>query len=59
MNWLRASLSNDSAAARPLSPVALILAAISPATIGVEKDVPLHLAIPAKSWVVLVLGGTT
>ncbi len=45
MAWLRANLSSASAARLAFSPVADILAAMSPATSGVENDVPLHLAM--------------
>jgi hypothetical protein len=42
----RACASKAAVAVLAFSPVALIRAAISPLTIGVEKDVPLHLAMP-------------
>ncbi len=44
----RASASTSSAACRALSPVRLIRAAMCPATTGVENDVPLQRASPAK-----------
>src|SRR5258708_6036356 len=46
-NWLRAAASSASAACRAFSPVRDIRAAISPVTIGVENEVPLHLTMPA------------
>jgi len=46
MAWARASASSASAACRPFSPVRDIRAAIRPVTMGVENDVPLHLAMP-------------
>lgn len=45
----RACLKIASAASRPLSPVFDARAAITPATHGVENDVPLHSAIPEKT----------
>jgi hypothetical protein len=42
----RASASTAAAAWRAFSPVRDILAAMSPVTIGVENDVPLHFAMP-------------
>jgi hypothetical protein len=44
--WERASRSRAAAASLPFSPVRHIRAAMSPVTIGVEKDVPLQRAIP-------------
>src|SRR5215471_16513453 len=46
--WPRAAASSASAACRAFSPVRDIRAAISPVTIGVEKEVPLHLTMPAE-----------
>jgi hypothetical protein len=48
MAWLRARASSACAAAGALSPVADMRAAIRPAISGVEKDVPLHRAMPSK-----------
>ncbi len=44
--WDRASASRAAAAWRAFSPVRDIRAAMSPDTIGVENDVPLHFAMP-------------
>ena len=42
----RASASTAAAAWRAFSPVRDIRAAMSPVTMGVENDVPLHFAMP-------------
>jgi hypothetical protein len=46
MAWDLALASSAAAACWPFSPVRDIRAAMSPVTIGVEKDVPLHFAMP-------------
>ena len=46
MAWARASASSAAAACAAFSPVRDMRAAIRPVTIGVEKDVPLHFAMP-------------
>jgi hypothetical protein len=46
MAWARASASRAAAACRAFSPVRDIREAMSPVTIGVENDVPLHFAMP-------------
>ena len=45
--WAVASLSRESAASLAVTPTRDFRAAMSPATRGVEKDVPLHLA---RAW---------
>ena len=50
--------SSASAAARALSPVADIRAAMIPATVGVENDVPLHEARPSKFRTSPTCGGS-
>ena len=58
MAWLRALASSASAACRPFSPVFDMRAAMSPATSGVEKDVPLQRAMPSNSRHWSTFGGS-
>ena len=48
MVWARALASSACAAWLPVSPVFDMRAAMSPATSGVAKDVPLQRAMPSK-----------
>jgi hypothetical protein len=44
--WECAAASSAAAACLPFSPVRDMRAAISPLTMGLEKEVPFHLAMP-------------
>jgi len=46
MEWHRASASTAAVACSAFSPMRDIREAISPVTMGLEKDVPLHFAMP-------------